>query len=63
MVSILFRTVVHVIKTLKHLKHMTLKKTDETRFIVSRKGDEVQPALEAAMKTKMAAELDVLDDI
>ena len=32
------------------------------RFIVSRKGDEVQPALEAAMEAKMTAELDVLDD-
>jgi len=30
---------------------------------MSRKGDEVQPALEAAMKAKMAAELDVLDDL
>ena len=33
-----------------------------TRFIMSRKGDEVQPALEAAMKAKMTAELDELDD-
>ena len=37
--------------------------TDDTRFIMSRKGDEVQPALKAAMKAKMAAELDVLDDL
>ena len=36
--------------------------TDDTRFIMSRKGDEVQPALEAAMKAKMTAELDELDD-
>ena len=36
--------------------------TDDTRFIVSRKGDEVQPALEAAMEAKMTAELDELDD-
>ena len=36
--------------------------TDETRFIVSRKGDEVQTALEAAMEAKMTAELDELDD-
>ena len=32
--------------------------TDDTRFIVSRKGNEVQPALEAAMESKMAAELE-----
>jgi hypothetical protein len=37
--------------------------TDETRFIVSRKGDEVQTALEAAMEAKMTAELDELDDL
>ena len=37
--------------------------TDDTRFIMSRKGDEVETALEAAMKAKMAAELDVLDDL
>ena len=36
--------------------------TDDTRFIVSRKGDEVQTALEAAMEAKMTAELDELDD-
>ena len=36
--------------------------TDETRFIMSRKGVEVEPALEAAMKAKMTAELDELDD-
>ena len=36
--------------------------TDDTRFIMSRKGDEVQPALEAAMEAKMTAELDELDD-
>ena len=36
--------------------------TDDTRFIMSRKGDEVQPALEAAMKAMMAVELDKLDD-
>ena len=30
---------------------------------MSRKGDEVQPALEGAMKAKIAAELDVLDDL
>ena len=36
--------------------------TGDTRFIVSRKGDEVQPALEAAMESKMTAELDELDD-
>ena len=29
---------------------------------MSRKGDEVQTALEAAMKAKMTAELDELDD-
>ena len=34
-----------------------------TRFIMSRKADKVQPALEAAMKAKMAAELGVLDDL
>ena len=32
--------------------------SDDTRFIMSRKGGEVQPALETAMKAKMAAELD-----
>ena len=32
--------------------------TDDTRFIMSRKGDEVQPALVLAMEAKMAAELD-----
>ena len=32
--------------------------SDETRFIMSRKGDEVELALEIAMKAKMAAELD-----
>ena len=32
--------------------------SDDTRFIMSRKGDEVQPALETAMKAKMAEELD-----
>ena len=32
--------------------------TDETRFIMSRRGDEVQPELEAALKAKLAAELD-----
>ena len=37
--------------------------TDDARFIMSRKGDEVQLALEAAMKAKMAPELDVLDDL
>ena len=34
--------------------------SDDTRFIMSRKGDEVQPALEAAMKAKMEEELDGL---
>jgi len=32
--------------------------TDDTRFIMFRKGDEVQPALKTAMKAKMAEELD-----
>ena len=36
--------------------------TDDTRFIMSRKGDEVRPALEAAMKAMMAVELDKVDD-
>ena len=36
--------------------------TDGETDDVSRKGDEVQPALEAAMEAKMAAELDELDD-
>ena len=34
--------------------------SDDTRFIMSRKGGEVQPALEAAMKAKMEEELDGL---
>ena len=33
--------------------------TDDTRFIMSRKGDEVRPALEAAMKAMMAVELEI----
>ena len=32
--------------------------TDDTRFIMSRRGDEVQPELEAALEAKLAAELD-----
>ena len=35
----------------------------DEKIIMSRKGDEFQPALEAAMKAKMAAELDALDDL
>ena len=34
--------------------------SNDTRFIVSRKADEVQSALESAVKAKMAAELDDL---
>ena len=35
--------------------------SDDTRFIMSRKGDEVRPALETAMTAMMAVELDELD--
>ena len=34
------------------------RESDDTRFSMSRKGDKVQPALQKAMKAKMAAELD-----
>ena len=42
-----------------HYTYNVYGKSDDTRFIImSRKGDEVQPVLETAMKAKMAAELD-----